>query len=90
VVYGVQLVAPATATVPGPGPFTDVLTTQFSIVLPAASSHAHGHHGRTMKRAARVIPSPRYSTGWVSVSGSAAGSASGSEGSAAAAGCSAA
>ena len=43
-VYGVQLVAPGTATVPGPGPFTDVLTTQFSIVLPAASSHAHGHH----------------------------------------------
>jgi hypothetical protein len=41
--YAVQLVAPATATVPGPGPFTDVLTTQFSIVLPAAA-HTHGHH----------------------------------------------
>jgi hypothetical protein len=42
--YGIQLVAPSTATVPGPGPFTDVLTTQFGIVLPAVSSHTHGHH----------------------------------------------
>jgi hypothetical protein len=41
--YGIQLVAPATATLPGPGPFTDVLTTQPSVVLPAAA-HSHGHH----------------------------------------------
>jgi hypothetical protein len=41
--YGVQLVAPATATVPGPGPFTDVLTTQFSITLPSAPTGKHHH-----------------------------------------------
>jgi hypothetical protein len=41
--YAIQLVAPATATVPGPGPFTDVLTTQFSITLPSAPNGRHHH-----------------------------------------------
>jgi len=41
--YAIQLVAPATATVPGPGPFTDVLTTQFSITLPSAPTGKHDH-----------------------------------------------
>ena len=40
--YAIQLVAPASATVPGPGPFTDVLTTQFGITMPAAPKK--GHH----------------------------------------------
>ena len=41
--YAIQLVAPATATVPGPGPFTDVLTTRFDITMPAAPK-TKGHH----------------------------------------------
>ena len=41
--YGIQLVAPASATVPGPGPFKDVLTTRFDITMPSASK-TKGHH----------------------------------------------